>query len=119
MPYVVKYCVQMLVPCVSAEMSLCTVSNSKKTPQSLHEALLYRARANRVSVGSLYFSTDELFQPLVVLQADGSYVETEGLAYSRVPLLSCASNASALMAQPEVPCLVSSKDSNLFSCLCI
>lgn len=106
-------------PRVPAEMSFCTVSTTKKTSQSPHEALLYRARANQVSTGSLCFNTDELFQPLVVLQADASYVETEELAYSCVPLLSGASNSSALMAQPAMPWLVSSKDGNLFSCLCI
>lgn len=119
LPYVVKYSVQKLVPCVSAEMSLCTVSNTKKTSQSPHEALLYRAGANQVCVESLYFNTDELFQPLVFLQADASYLETEELAYSCVPLLPCASNSSAMVAQPAVPWLVTSKDRNIFFCLCI
>lgn len=62
-PHVVKYCVQKLVLCVSAEMSSCMLSNTKQTSQRPHEALLYRARANQVSVGSLYFDTDEIFQP--------------------------------------------------------
>lgn len=77
-------------------MAFCTVTDAKKTYQSPLEALLCRARANQVSVGSLYFNIDELFQLLVFLQADASCLETEELAYSSLVLCIDGTARSAL-----------------------
>lgn len=53
------------------------------------------------------------------LQADASYVETEELACSCASLVPWASNSTVLMAQAEMPLLVSSQGSDVSSCLCI
>lgn len=53
------------------------------------------------------------------LQADASYVETEELACSCASLVPWASNSTVLMAQAEMPLLVSSQGSDVSSCRCI